>query len=50
MKAYVWERQWAETGQTKDFKESISESLNCLDQNVGRILNFKEASGEVLKK
>ena len=46
----MWERQWKETGQIKNFKESISESLNCLDQNVNRILDFKEAASEVLKE
>lgn len=46
----MWERQWKETRQIKNFKESISESLNGLDQNVSRILDFKETASEVLKE
>lgn len=37
-------------GSIKDFKETIRGSLNCLDQNISRILDFKEIASEVLKE
>ena len=49
-KAYIWERWRTGTGRKKDFRERISESLNFLDQNGSRILDFKEAASEGLKE
>lgn len=37
-------------GSIRDFKETIRESLNCLDQNISRILDFKKIASEVLKE